>query len=1180
MRRFFRKALLVTLVLSTALLGLTGCEGILGNIGGFLGGGQGGTVNGSHEHIWGAWQTKEAATCISTGLEERSCKLCDAVENRTTEITDNHNFQSDVCVWCGHVFGLDDYFNFTMLQDGTYAVTAKQYVPKNLIVPSEYKGAAVTVIGESAFSRCNFIETVEIPDSIVRIESGAFMACTNLTKIDIPASVGQIDEFAFINCTAALQSITVEKANTKYHSESNCLIETASNILILGCKSSIIPDYVTAIGSDAFRGCVELAQISLHEGISQIGDHAFDGCSSLVSISLPESVTSIGLGAFSDCTSLTSFTIPRGVKRIEQNTFNNCTSLKSLYIPATVTSIQGNNPFRGCAESLESIEVDEDNPYYESVSNCLIDKWEASLILGCKNSIIPDTVTDIGQGAFYGCVGLTEITIPSSVTRIGEFAFANCTGLVSIVLPNGLETIRSSTFYQCAKLQSIEIPDGVTAINERAFWGCTSLSAITLPDTVSQIERFAFYGCRGLQRFTFPESTTFVGDDAFSNCFNIHTVTVNKGEHLQYINSMVFGNCTKIVELYNLSDAEIVLGQDGYGSILRDDIKVIHTSNEEPSVVERVGDYLFATLDEELYLLGYVGGESELVLPDSYEGSPYSIYDYAFCNDQHIAKVTLSDGVLSVGMRAFMDCYNLISLTINKDLTAIGDEVFYNCDRLVEIYNPSAVRVFGYAKAVHASLSEPSIIHKDGEFLFIEHNGKNYLLGYVGDQTEIRLPSSYNGGAYEILSFAFARNQQIHKVTIPSGVSAIGQGAFQSCQNLLSAVFESGSTIAEIPYQAFEECTGLTSIALPESVSTIADSAFRGCTSLVHLEITENLTDVSKTAFDLCEGVVNQYKNFRYIGAGNNPYYILLGPNDSMGYPATPVTSCDVFYRTRIIASNAFYDCKDLERIAMNDGLISIGSYAFSGCESLTAVSIPDTVKKIGRRAFNECSSICEVDISDGVACIDEGAFYGCSSLMSLTIPKSVCVIGKDAFLGCGKLVEIYNLSTVEIDPSYISSDIFVVHSSANEKSIIQKSGEFLFVTHEGKSYLMGYVGNQTDIVLPSDYNGTGYEIYGSAFYGRDDLTSVVISEGVTAIGASAFYGCMNLKKVTIGKNVSQIGYGAFGHAGNLNEAVFANPSNWYRDMYMKFEEKDLADTSIAASYLRGQYAFKIWQRK
>ncbi len=1179
MKRFFSKALLVTLVLSTALLGLTGCEGILGNIGGFLGG----STSGSHSHIWNEWVTKEAATCITVGREERSCRLCNEVESRILEITSNHNFHSDVCVWCGHVFGLDDYFTFTMLQDGTYSVTAKKCVPKNLIVPSEYKGVAVTVIGERAFSQSNFIENVEIPDSIVRIESYAFMDCKHLTKIDIPASVIQIDEFAFIDCTAALQSITVEKANTKYHSESNCLIETASNTLILGCKSSIIPGYVTAIGSDAFRGCVELAQISLHEGITEIGDYAFSGCSNLVAISVPQSVTKIGLGAFRDCTSLTSFSIPTGVRRIEQNTFVNCTSLKSLYIPATVASIQGNNPFRGCAESLESIEVDPSNPYYVSVSNCLIYKRENSVILGCKNSIIPDTVTSIGEGAFYGCVGLTEITIPNSVTRIGEFAFENCTGLVSIVLPNELETIRSSTFYQCAKLQSIEIPDGVTAIEERAFWGCTSLSAITLPDTVSEIERLAFYECRGLQSFTFPESTTFVGNDAFSNCFNIHTVTVNKGEHLQYINAMVFGNCTKIVELYNLSDMNITVGQDGYGSILRDDIKVIHTSVGEESIVEKVKDYIFMSLDGEYYLLGYVGHDSELVLPDDYDGNKYHIYDYAFSNDQHMAKVTLSDGVLSVGGRAFMNCYNLISLTINKDLSAIRESAFDNCDRLVEIYNPSEVRVFGYAKAVHDSLSEPSIIHKDGEFLFIEHNGKNYLLGYVGDQTEIRLPSSYNGGAYEILSFAFARNQQIHKVTIPSGVSAIGQGAFRNCENLLSAVFESDSTIAEIPYQAFERCTGLTSIALPESVSTIAGSAFMGCTSLVHIEIGENLTEVSASAFDLCEGVVNQYKNFRYIGAGDNPYYILLGPNNSMGYPATPVTSCDVFYRTRIIASMAFYDCKNLERIAMNDGLISIGSYAFSGCGSLRSVSIPDTVTMIGRRAFNECIKLSAIDISDGVACIDEGAFYCCSSLMSLTIPKSVSVIGKDAFWGCGKLVEIYNLSEADIDTNYVTSTVCVIHTSSDEESVIQKSGDWLFVSHEGKSYLMGYVGNQTDIVLPSDYNGIGYEIYGSAFYGRDDITSVVIPDGVTAIGASAFYGCMNLKKVTIGKNVSQIGYAAFGHAGNLNEAVFANPSNWYHQEVhpiYKIDEKELADPSIAASYLRGQYAFEIWQRK
>ena len=148
MKRFFRTALLVTLVLSTSLVGLTGCEGVLGNISGIVGGGQSGGTSGTHSHIWNEWVTKEAATCIAVGREERSCKLCDAVENRTMEITDNHNFQSDVCVWCGRVFGLDDYFRFTMLQDGTYSITAKQYVPKHIIIPKEYNGRAVTVIGQ------------------------------------------------------------------------------------------------------------------------------------------------------------------------------------------------------------------------------------------------------------------------------------------------------------------------------------------------------------------------------------------------------------------------------------------------------------------------------------------------------------------------------------------------------------------------------------------------------------------------------------------------------------------------------------------------------------------------------------------------------------------------------------------------------------------------------------------------------------------------------------------------------------------------------------------------------------------------------------------------------------------------------------------------------------------------
>ena len=1192
MKRFCGSLLLLVFAFCLSVFSLTACtlpDGITNLFGGGSDGSSSGTVGwgdgwqggtgDQHVHTWCEWETKREATCISTGLEWRICKTCQKEESRTLEITSNHDFKSDVCTLCGYVSGLDDYFTFTKLSDGTYSIAAKQYVPKNIIIPSEYNGCPVTVIGTSGFSKCKFIENVEIPDTIVKIEEYAFAGCDHLTRITISQSVTQIGNEAFAGCSASLESITVKSENPNYHSENNCLIETATNTLLLGCESSVIPSYITKIGDRSFDGCASLAEISLPEGVTEIGDRAFLNCESLLSISLPDGVTYIGNGAFSGCTSLKAFTIPSRVRSIEQDTFNDCVSLESLYIPKGITSIHA-NPFVGCSAGLLSIEVDEQNIYFSGDGNCLINKREKALILGCKNSVIPDYVTKIGSKAFYGCVGLTDITIPDSVTDIGGAAFENCTELRSITLSKNVKEIKGYAFYNCHNLKNATFPDGITTIGAFAFYECGSLEELILPDTVSRIERSAFEGCSSLCSFTFPESIEFIGDGAFSRCYNIHTVTISTSNHLKYLNSSL--GSYKAVELYNLSDTNITPGQDGYGSSIRYIIRVIHTSQDEASLIENISDYLFLTLGDEYYLLGYVGCDSELILPDDYRGNPYHIYPYAFVDNSTITKVTFSDGVLSIGTRAFMDCYNLISITLNASLTSIEDQAFYNCHRLSEIYNLPSLGGFGYYSIViHTSLSEESAISQVEDFLFITYKGENYLLGYVGDSSDIRLPDSFKGGAYGIWPQAFYKNQQIKSVIIPNSVTSIESSAFQYCEQLESVVFEDDSRITEIPYQAFQGCKSIKSISLPDSVVSIENDAFSGCTALINIELSQNLTEIKSSAFDFCDGIVNQYKGFRYVGVGDNPYYILLGANDNFysDYNNT-VTYCDVFYKTCIIASGAFYKYVKLDRVTLNDGLIGIGSYAFYGCESLKSITIPDTVKRIGESAFMECSTLVNVDLPDGACVIESYAFSECQGLRSITIPKEIASIEEYAFLYCDKLIEVYNLSSIELTTYHGIDESCIIHTSLNEASAIKQSGDYLFISKDGKHYLIEYYGTQSDIVLPSSYNGSSYEIFNCAFYGRSDITSVVIPDGVTAIGSSAFYQCKNLKKVTIGKNVTLIEYSAFAHCLYLDEVIFANPSGWYCDGFSKLDEKELSDASTAARYLVGERAFYYWQRK
>ncbi len=225
---------------------------------------------------------------------------------------------------------------------------------------------------------------------------------------------------------------------------------------------------------------------------NEIGTYMFSYLTQLKTIKLPNSVTSIGDRAFSDCFGLTSVTIPGSVTSIGSYAFENCSGLTSVTIADGVTSI-ATSAFSGCS-GLTSIVVDSKNTIYDSRDNCnaIIKTAKNELFLGCQTTIIPGSVTLIGESAFEGCSGLTSVTIPGSVTSIGFYAFESCSGLTSVTIADGVTSIGSSAFESCSGLTSVTIPGSVTSIGGEAFSGCSKLKDIICKPTTPPDMYYSF----------------------------------------------------------------------------------------------------------------------------------------------------------------------------------------------------------------------------------------------------------------------------------------------------------------------------------------------------------------------------------------------------------------------------------------------------------------------------------------------------------------------------------------------------------------------------------------------------------------------------------------------------------------------------------------------------------------
>ena len=708
---------------------------------------------------------------------------------------------------------------------------------KEIIIPDK-----ITVIAENTFANCTQLGKITLPESLTEIKENAFEGYPAQSEIYYGGSIA-----SWCNITGLYYLM----ADGSY---------TQQRMLSLGgaalSENLVIPDDITSISSYAFA-YTGITSLTIPDSVTAVGDGAFARCGQIATATVPAlalramdktnlvtvTITSgdIAANAFNNCKSLESVTLFEGVTNSAGNAFENCTSVTTVTAPASAASFLpkanlktltitgsgaiGSQAFKGVT-SLESVTIENG---VESIGGSAFYKCTS-----LKSIAIPDSVTSIGSDAFYNCSSLTNITIPDSVTSIESYAFYGCSSLTSVSIGNSVTSIGSYAFYGCSSLTSVTIGSSVTSIGNLAFYNCSSIEAVyitdmaawceisfndsssnplyygaalylnselvtelVIPDSVTSIGSYAFYNCSSLTSIEIPDGVTGIGNSAFYNCSSLTSVTIGSG--VTSIGEYAFRYCYKLVEVYNLSSLKITKGLSSNGYVACYALNIYTGTSGQSNLQTTEDGYIFYDDGETVYLIGYTGTQTELTLPDTFNGKNYQIYKYAFYNCSSLESITIPDSVTSIGDEAFRGCSSLTSITIPDSVTSIGDEAFRGCSSLTSITIPEGVTSIG-----------------------------NYV---------------------------FSGCTALTSITIPDGVTSIGSYAFSGCTALTSIIIPEGVT--SIGSDAFYNCSSLTNITIPDSVTSIGDEAFRGCSALTSITIPDSVTRIDSYAFSDCTALTS-----------------------------------------------------------------------------------------------------------------------------------------------------------------------------------------------------------------------------------------------------------------------------------------------------------------------------------
>lgn len=621
-----------------------------------------------------------------------------------------------------------------------------------------------------------------------------------------------------------------------------------------------------------------------------------------------------------------------------------------------------------------------------------------------------------------------------------------------------------------SKYYDLVIPESIngkniTAIGDSAFEGETNIARVVVGNNVETIGNNAFKESYGLLSVTLSQSVTTIGDSAFSSCL-------------------------KLTEVINKSSLEIVKGSRDYGGVAS---MASSVETKGDSRIKFIEDYAFF----EYVLHGYYGTATELVLPESYKDEEYTISAYAFYKNKKITSVN-TGGAKNIYYMAFSDCQNLENVVVGECLRAVWPAAFSNCEKL-------EFNSFGDAKYL-GSLNNPYHV-------LIETDSKNITNFTINQNCKV------------IANQAFKNCEKVCELILPDSVEVIGEDSFTGCRNLMRVVF--GKNLKEINQVAFVGCKIIEIVNKSDYLEFQIDKK-------------KNYHEYQSGGIEKIDCVALNVKTTdesEFIEKGDFIFYTAKDVNYLVAYKgnSSEITLPESFNgQSYEIYARAFWYNQTISSVTMGENVTDIGVRAFSNCYKLAKVELGENTKRIWGGAFLRCYSLTSLETNENLKSIGKEAFSRCYGLTSFK-NKSVkpADIGDSAFQYCHKLVEVIcnNVTKGSDSAGYVAYyALNIKNPNADYNSDIVNQDGFLFYTYDNQNYLLGYVGDETEIVLPEKYNGQDYKIYKYAF-NKDvtsDLTSVVISDGVTEIGERVFYQSPSLLKIVLSSSVKSIGNYAF----------------------------------------------------